>query len=65
MPVGVEDELDGAGVDVADGPGRGHGGVGQPGPQVGTDDRRGASSTIFWWRRWMLHSRSNRATTSP
>ena len=20
---------------------------------------------IFWWRRWMLHSRSNRATVAP
>ncbi len=25
----------------------------------------GASSTTFWWRRWMLHSRSNRYTTLP
>ncbi len=25
----------------------------------------GASSMIFWWRRWMLHSRSKSATVSP
>ena len=25
----------------------------------------GASSMIFWWRRWMEHSRSNRWTTVP
>ncbi len=38
---GVEDELDGAGVDVPDRPRRGHRGLGQPGPKVGTDHRRG------------------------
>jgi hypothetical protein len=25
----------------------------------------GASSMIFWWRRWMEHSRSPRCTTLP
>ena len=25
----------------------------------------GDSSMIFWWRRWMLHSRSPRLTTEP
>ena len=37
---GVEHELDGAGVDVADRPGRGHRGIGQAGPQLGSDHRR-------------------------
>ena len=31
----------------------------------GVTTGEGASSTIFWWRRWMLHSRSNSATVSP
>ena len=37
---GVEDELDGAGVDVPDGPGGGHRGLGQPGPEGRSDDGR-------------------------
>ena len=35
----VDDELDGAGVDVADGPGRGHGRLDQAGPQRRGDHR--------------------------
>ena len=66
LPVAVEDELDGAGADVAD---RGrpaataaaHSASRSSGPTAGD----GASSMIFWWRRWIEHSRSKRWTTLP
>ena len=32
---------------------------------AGASSGDGASSTIFWWRRWRLHSRSPRWTTPP
>ena len=41
--VGVEQELDRAGADVADGPGGGDGGVRHPSPQVVVDGRATAT----------------------
>ena len=59
---GVDDELDRAGTDIADRPGR-------PSPAAFSPMARrvassipgaGASSTTFWCRRWIEQSRSNR-----
>ena len=61
--VGVEQELDGAGVDVADVRGQGDGRLGDPlrrAPSVMVG--AGASSSTFWCRRWVEQSRSNRCT---
>ncbi len=54
----VHQELDGAGVEVADSPGKGHGVGPEPGPSPAGRLGAGAISTTFWWRRWTEQSRS-------
>ena len=62
----VDQELDGAGRPVAEGAGQAQRGVAHGGAQVGVDDPGdGDSSMIFWWRRWIEHSRSPRCTSPP
>ena len=62
----VEQELDRAGVGVADGPARP-----RPPPtssrarSAGDTASDGVSSTTFWWRRWIEHSRSTNGSTVP
>ena len=65
-PVVVEQELDRAGVGVADG-GRDRGrGVGHPRARsAASTNIDGDSSTTFWWRRWIEHSRSTNGITVP
>ena len=63
--VGRDDELEGAEVAVAAGPGKAHGGGGDAVPQVGVEAGAGAISMIFWWRRWTLQSRSPKWVTAP
>ena len=62
----VEQELAGAGADVADGSERGRA---PPRPSARAARRRRpasrASSSTFWWRRWSEQSRSPRWTPSP
>ena len=66
LPGGLEEELDRAGADVADGAGDGQGGVAQPARAAcGSTAGDGASSTSFWCRRWIEHSRSNSWTMRP
>ncbi len=62
----VHQELDGAGVGVAD---AAHG-LAQSGRSflraaAGLTAGEGASSSSFWCRRWMEHSRSPRISTLP
>jgi hypothetical protein len=54
----LDDELDRAGIDVADGA-RGSRGLAQARAR-GQGPGAGASSTTFWWRRWTEQSRSCR-----
>ena len=64
--VAVEQELDGARADVPELLGQRDGRGAHAGP--GARRRRratGASSTTFWCRRWIEHSRSPRCTTFP
>ena len=60
-PCGVQDELDGARADVAERLARGDRGLATA-RRAGRRRRPATahSSTIFWWRRWIEHSRSNR-----
>ena len=63
-PSCVQQELDRAGVDVADGAGERDGRLAQPRPQGGVErNGAGAISITFWWRRCTEQSRSNRWTT--
>ena len=62
----VEQELERAGVGVL----HGAGGVDDRAAQLAAHACRsratdGASSSSFWWRRWIEHSRSPRWTTVP
>jgi hypothetical protein len=66
VPVEIVEELDGAGVVVADLAGHAGGGVAElarTGCRAGRSD--GATSTTFWWRRWTEQSRSWRWMTLP
>ena len=65
VAVAFEQELDGAGIDVAGGPRRRDRGVAHPLPHRGVSAGQGLSSIIFWCRRWTEHSRSKRCTTLP
>ena len=62
----VEQELDRAGVGVADRPGDRRG---RRGHRAAQRRRRppatAISSTTFWWRRWIEHSRSTNGSTVP
>ena len=62
---GVDDELEGAEVAVAAGPREVHGGSSDALAQVGGEGGSGAISMSFWWRRWILQSRSPKWVTAP
>ena len=62
----LDQELDRAGVAIADGARGGDGRVSHPGAEPGVETAtEGLSSMTFWCRRWSEHSRSNRWTTLP
>ena len=65
LAVGGQHELDGAGVDVARGPGGRHGRRAHPLPQLRGQGLGGDSSSSFWLRRWMEQSRSPNWITCP
>jgi len=61
----VHQELDGARVDVLDGLRRLHRRLPMRRRSLSVTKGEGASSTSFWWRRWIEHSRSPRCTMLP
>jgi hypothetical protein len=65
LAVGGDEELDGSRADVVDRARHRAGGLAQPLAQSGVHGRDGASSTTFWCRRWIEHSRSPSAQTVP
>ena len=61
----VDEELDGAGRPVADGARQPQRASPMAARRSASTTGDGDSSTIFWWRRWIEHSRSPRWTSPP
>ena len=61
----VQHELDGACAPVADRASERDRRLAHPASQLAVEGGEGDSSSTFWWRRWIEHSRSPSAMTSP